>query len=163
MISYFLLWFTVTSIHHSVSDMEEIGLLLDYRVHCIWYKDAIDFPNSVIKYDTYHHDNHKTRPEQRPSILTHWGQVVHICVSKLIIIGPDNDLSPARRQVIIWTNAGVLIGTNFNEIVRAISFKKMYFENIICTIASILSLPQCVKEIPIAHFILLASHQAYWR
>ena len=51
--------------------------------------------------------------------LTHWGQVAHICVGKLIIIGSDNGLSPERRQAIIWTNAGVsLIGpllTNFSE------------------------------------------------
>ena len=52
--------------------------------------------------------------------LTHWGQVTHICVSKLTIIGSDNGLSPDRRQAIIWTNAGLLLigplGTNFSEI-----------------------------------------------
>ena len=50
--------------------------------------------------------------------LTHWGQVTHICVIKLSIIGSDNGLSPDRRQAIIWTNAGILIigplGANFN-------------------------------------------------
>ena len=40
--------------------------------------------------------------------LTHWGRVTHICVSELSIIGSDNDLSPDRRQAIIWTNAGIL-------------------------------------------------------
>ena len=53
-------------------------------------------------------------------ILTHWGRVTQICVSKLTIIGSDNGLSPGRRQAIIWTNAGILLirplGTNFNEI-----------------------------------------------
>ena len=34
--------------------------------------------------------------------------MTHICVSKLAIIGPDNGLSPDRRQAIIWTNAGIL-------------------------------------------------------
>ena len=52
--------------------------------------------------------------------LTHWGRVTHICVNKLTSIGSDNGLSPGRRQVIIWTNAGILLigalGTNFNEI-----------------------------------------------
>ena len=33
--------------------------------------------------------------------LTHWGQVTHICVSKLTIIGSDNGLSPGRRLAII--------------------------------------------------------------
>ena len=64
--------------------------------------------------------------------LTHWGRVTHICVGKLTIIGSDNDLSPDRRQAIIWTNAGLLLigppGTNISEILIEIlifSFKKM--------------------------------------
>ena len=40
--------------------------------------------------------------------LTHWGRVMHICVSKLTIIDSDNGLSPKRRQAIIWTTAGIL-------------------------------------------------------
>ena len=43
------------------------------------------------------------------SHLTHWGRVTHICVSKLTIIGSDNDLSPGRHQAITWTNAGILL------------------------------------------------------
>ena len=64
--------------------------------------------------------------------LTHWGRVTHICLSKLIIIGSDNGLSPGRRQAIIWTNDGILLigtlRTNFSEIlieIRTFSFKKM--------------------------------------
>ena len=67
--------------------------------------------------------------------LTHWGRVTHICVSKLIIIGSDNGLSPSRHQSIIWTNAGILLigplGTNFSEILTEIytfSFKRMYLK-----------------------------------
>ena len=37
-----------------------------------------------------------------------------------VIIGPDNNLLPGRRQAIIWTNAGALLiepqGTNFSKI-----------------------------------------------
>ena len=57
---------------------------------------------------------------KRYLLLTHWGRVMHICVSKQTIIGSDNGLSPGRRQAIIWTNAGILLigppGTNFSEI-----------------------------------------------
>ena len=67
--------------------------------------------------------------------LTHWGQMTHICVSKLTIIGSDNGLSPCRRQAIIWTNAGILLirtlGTNLSEIfskIRAFSFKNMHLK-----------------------------------
>ena len=64
-------------------------------------------------------------------VLTHWGQVTHICVSKLTIIGSDNGLSPGRCQAIILKNAGILlIGPlgNFNEIsieIPTFSMKKI--------------------------------------
>ena len=63
--------------------------------------------------------------------LTHWGQVTHICISKLTVIGSDNGLSPGRRQAIIWTNVGILLirtsGTNFNEI-HMFLFIKMHLK-----------------------------------
>ena len=34
-------------------------------------------------------------------ILTYWGRMTHICVSKLTIIGSDNGLSPGWHQAII--------------------------------------------------------------
>ena len=42
-------------------------------------------------------------------VLTHRGQMTHICVSKQNIIGSDNGLSPGRHQAITWTNAGILL------------------------------------------------------
>ena len=58
--------------------------------------------------------------------------MTHICVGKLTIIGSDNGLSPARRQAIIWTNAGILLigplRTNFSEIlieIQTFSLKKI--------------------------------------
>ena len=41
--------------------------------------------------------------------LTHLGRVMHICVTKLTIIGFDNGLSPGRCQANIWTNDGKLL------------------------------------------------------
>ena len=68
-----------------------------------------------------------------PTIVTHWGGVMHICVSRITNIGSDNGLSPGRRQAIFWINAEILLiepfGTNFSEIFMAIhtfSFKKMH-------------------------------------
>ena len=61
--------------------------------------------------------------------------MTHLCVSKLAIIVSDNDLSPGRRQAIIWNNAGILsigiLGTNFSQIpgkIHSFSFKKMHFK-----------------------------------
>ena len=68
-----------------------------------------------------------------PNALTHWGRVMHICVSKFTITGSDYGLSPSRRQANIWTSDGILLiehlGTNFSEIlieIHTFSFKKMY-------------------------------------
>ena len=62
-------------------------------------------------------------------------QVMHMCISKLTIIGSNNGLAPGRRQAIIWTNAGILLigplRTNFREIlikIHTFSFKKMHFK-----------------------------------
>ena len=58
--------------------------------------------------------------------------MTHLCVGNLTIIGPDNGLAPARRQAIIWTNAGILligpVETKFNAILSelvAFLFKKI--------------------------------------
>ena len=70
-----------------------------------------------------------------PSYLTHWGWVMHICISKLTIVSPDNGLSPGRHQAIIWTIAGILLigplGINFGEIlikIHKFSFKKIHLQ-----------------------------------
>ena len=67
--------------------------------------------------------------------LTHWVRAMHICVSKLTIIGSGKGLLPGRRQAIIWTNAGILLigplRTNFSEIlieIHKFSFKKMHLQ-----------------------------------
>ena len=88
--------------------------------------------------------------------LTHWDRVMHICVSKLTIIGSDNGLSPGRRQAIIWSNAGILLigpfGTNFRDILIEIHiyfFREDALEIVVRKLVTILSRPQCVKH-PIA-------------
>ena len=60
---------------------------------------------------------------------------MHICASKLNIIGSDTSLSPSRRPAIIWSNAGILLigplGTNSNEIsinINTFSMKKMHLK-----------------------------------
>ena len=67
----------------------------------------------------------------------------------LTIIGSDNDLSPGRRQAIVWTNAGILlIGPfqwNFNRNSN-IFIQENTFQNVACEMAAILSRPQCAKE-----------------
>ena len=78
--------------------------------------------------------------------------MTHICVGNLNVIGPDNGLSPGRRQAIIWTNAGILwigpLGTNVSEILIEILIfviQENACESVVCEMASILSRPQCVN------------------
>ena len=82
------------------------------------------------------------------SELTHWGWVMHICVSDLTLIDSDNGLPPGRRQAIIRTNAAIMLirplGTNFSEILIKIlifSFKKMRLK------VSSAQWRQCVKYV----------------
>ena len=93
-----------------------------------WYWNTVHFKVSYAKLQP-HCSCH--------NLLTHWGRVTHICVSKLNIIGSDNGLSPGRRQVIIWTNTEILfigpLRTKFNQILIEIdifSFKKMHLEKL---------------------------------
>ena len=86
-------------------------------------------------------------------LLTHWGWVTYICVSRLTINGSDNGLAPGRRQAIIWTNAEkLLIGplaTNFSEILIEICIHFRWRKCISkCPLemAAILSWPQCVNS-----------------
>ena len=79
---------------------------------------------------------------------THGGQVTHICVSKLTIIGSDKGLLSGQCQTIIWMNAGILLirplAKNLNEIlieIHTFSFKKILWK-----MAAILSQPQCVDN-----------------
>ena len=68
---------------------------------------------------------------------------MHICISKLTIIGSDNGLSPRRHQTIIWTNAAVLfiwpLGPKF--------IQENAFQIVVCEMEAILSRPDCVKLI----------------
>ena len=97
-------------------------------------------------------------------LLTHWGRVTHICVGNLTIIGPDNGLSPDRRQAIIWTNAGVLLigpwGTNFSEI--SIDFHTFSFKKINLKMSSAKWRPFCLGlNVLKCHFEVQSISQ-YW-
>ena len=79
--------------------------------------------------------------------------MTHIWFGNLNIIVSDNDLSPCRRQAIIWNNAGILLigplGTNFSESligIRPFSLKKLQLKNAVCKMAFILSRPQWVHK-----------------
>ena len=85
--------------------------------------------------------------------FTHWGWVTHICVGNLNTISSDNDLSPGRRQAIIWTNAGILFTgpliISFRKMlleINTFSFTKMHLKWSSANLAAILFRPQCVKK-----------------
>ena len=57
----------------------------------------------IVKHNT-HYSN-----ENDIFSSTHWGQVTHLCVGDLTIIGSDNGFSPVHWQAIIWTNVEILL------------------------------------------------------
>ena len=70
-----------------------------WLTNCTWHYNILQNWWPTGHYDHWIYAN----------LLTHWGQVTHICVGKLTNIGSDNGLSRGRRQPIIWTNAGILL------------------------------------------------------
>ena len=72
-----------------------------------------------------------------------------ICVGKQTINGSHNDLSPERRQAIIWTNAEILligpVVTTVSEIcieIKTFSLTNLYLKVSSAKVAAILSRPQ---------------------
>ena len=111
-------------------------------------KNGKNYADGIFKYDLFNenHDNFVRNSVNEvyniwchislsSIMLTHWGQVAHIRVSKLTTIGSDNGLSPGRRQGIIRTNTRILLisplGTKVSEIlieIHIFPFKKMHLK-----------------------------------
>ena len=90
--------------------------------------------------------------------------MTHIWGGDLNIIGSDNDLSPGRRQAIIWTNAGILLtgllGTNLRETVIEIYIFIIFISLFMKCIwkcrlenGSHLSWPQMLKKIAFGYVV----------
>ena len=125
------------NVHHIPDD--EADCLMDLAYGCLPFS-LLELKRTEICIVTVKSHGHRDISDHRQlhqllDSLTHWGRVTQICVSKLTIIGPDNGLSPGRRQAIIWNNAGIFLigpsGTNFSENligIQTFSFKKMHFK-----------------------------------
>ena len=86
---------------------------------------------------------------KRGVMLTHWGRMMHICVSKLTTIGSDNSLSPPSHYLNQWWN---IVNSNLRNKLQwnhkqnsSIFIQENAFENVVCEMASISSRPQWVK------------------
>ena len=86
------------------------------------------------------------------NVLTHWGRVTHICISKITIIGSDNGLSPWTApshylnqcwNIVNWT-LGNKLQWNLNRNLY-IFIQENPLENVVWKMAAILSRPQCVN------------------
>ena len=117
--AFSFVWLTRYLAHRSFITLEGISIIQETEIK-----------------DTDYCINHNVKciALRREESITHWGRVTHICVGNLTIIGPNNGLSPGRRQAIIWTNMILLIGpwgTNASENligIQTFSFKKMYLK-----------------------------------
>ena len=68
-------------------------------------------------------------------ILTHWGRMMQIIVSKPTMIGSGKGLSTDRHREFIWTNAGVVLSGRLRAYyseslieTHTSSFKKMHLK-----------------------------------
>ena len=99
-------------ISHKASYKTDMCTFLFWTVHCgIWCRRIVGCVRLV---------------------LNHWGGVTHICVGNLTIIASDNDLSPGRRQAIIWTNAGILLIEPLGTISMQLPSKFIHFHSRKC-------------------------------
>ena len=83
---------------------------------------------------------------------------MHICNSKLTIIGSDNGLSPGQHQVIIWTSARILLIAPFTNKLQwnlnqntKLFINENALENVVRKMAAILSQPRCVNSPCLPH------------
>ena len=121
-------WPFVRGIHRSPVNSPHKGQwrgALMFSLICVW---IIDWVNNREAGDLRRHRGHYDvivmfllcTIDCQHSTLTHWGRVMHICVSTIPITTSDNGLSPAWHQAIIWPNAVILLigsfGINFREI-----------------------------------------------
>ena len=121
----------------------EVSLIMGEKVThwnlCFIYEQFI-FMN-MNWYETEDNATDTIYVMHRKLLLTHWGRVMQLCISKLTILGSDNGLLPGCHQTITWTNAGIVLigplGTNFNEILIEIHtflskkmLLKMSYENV---------------------------------
>ena len=85
--------------------------------------------------------------------LSHWGRM-HICVTKLTIIGSDNGLrawsAPSHYLNKCWNIVNSNLRNNLQWTLNRnsyISIQENVFENIVCKMAAILSGPQCINPL----------------
>ena len=91
-------------------------------------------------------------------LLTHWGRVTHICISKITIIGSDN-LNQCWNMVNGTLRNKLQWNINRNSY---IFIQENAFENVICEMMVILSRPQCVNTNPQVHEYKEVDHQQTW-
>ena len=93
-------------------------------------------------------------------LLTHWGRVTQIYVSKIITVGPDNGLAPT-----IWTDAEILLighmEINFSEISIVIKTFSLN-ENTVCKMESISSRPQWVNCMFFQFPLIMWDYRIIW-
>ena len=106
--------------HRGLLLMHWMSSKLMRAASCEWYNIYIYLDKYCVQHLVLDHKD----KNYCKWVLTHWGRVTHICLSKLTIIGSDNGLAPGRCQAIFRTNSGILLigalGTNFCEILSKI-------------------------------------------
>ena len=125
-----------------------------FSLICVWINDWVNNREAGdLRRHRPHYDVIVMRGNHFSTLNRILNSLTQIRVSKLILNGSDNGLSPGRYQAITWSNAGILLmgplGTNFNGfliVIQKFSFKKIHLKKTAAKMAAILSWPQCVKS-----------------
>ena len=98
------------------------------------------------------------------NVLTHWGQIMHLCISRLghhwftvlldICLAPSHYLNQCRI-IVDWITGNVFCVCEICIKIQQFTWKKIYFENVVWQMAGILSLPRCVDFISMIMDVLL--------
>ena len=116
--------------HQSSASLAFMGELTgDRSIPRTKCNNAEMFPFDDVMINTAVHSADATLVYVEKGVLTPWGRVTDICISKLCYH------MPGQRQAIIWTNAGKLLitplGRKFNEILIEIHiflYKKIHLK-----------------------------------
>ena len=92
--------------------------------------------------------------------LTHWGRVMHMCITQLAIIGSDNDQASSHYLNQCWNIVNWTLRNNLNWNLY-IFIQVNAFGNVAWKMAAILFRPQCVNQI-YPECYLITFHQL-WR
>ena len=137
---------------HTPSGFSKYIIIVPLTTRCTTMSHKIESLNEFFRFQS--EIRRTLRYINCTHVFTRWGRVTHKCICKLTITGSDNGF-------VVWTAPSHYLNQCWNIVNWTLENKFQWnlnhnsnlfiqenaFENIVCEIASILSRPQCVKDV----------------